>query len=477
MAINELGIFPNSQGSTIGTSLRVESADGTVAPYLRFKTQSDSWTKADIAITVDVITKSGTETLNGYSNKGSVSMKDVPNSSFSAYAGSSNATGWIWSLAFSSITGLSALLGTLSYSGRSYDAIRLKISVKLYFSGGSTSGTKTCYIGFIPTFTASEIYIDKSGLTVAYTATGWNRPNDRWAVMDIADGSEIVLQDSDAYGKIGSAGKLTIPKAKLKYIPANGDTLTGSIRMTGSWMGTGTNLGYLDLSTVTVINKYATKTPTLSLLVVSDGVRATVGQTGTGSNLDSVEVSLVGSDYVLDKEVIPLNGQHVFKAVPVNVPLTFQAVGYSSAAGELAASATITKSVDTGGDPVIYESEAFSVIYDSGSVELAYNIQVDTSNAPEAVTVKFAGRKRQTVGFGEGGSQTWRISADIITEAHDGLIVTTEQEVRSLPERGVCILRFPDGERAQVYITTVNVSRSERGGVIRSVDIDAEEVA
>ena len=136
----------------------------------------------------------------------------------------------------------------------------------------------------------------------------------------------------------------------------------------------------------------------------------------------------------------------------------------------------VKKSVDTHNKPTVYPSNALTIIHADGQIELYYNITVSTSNKPEVNVVKFAGRKRQTVGFGVGGYQTWKIDCTIITDATD-LETNAETEIRELPEKGVCILRFPDGRRAQVYVTNVEVGRPEYGGVMRPVSIDCEEVA
>lgn len=478
MAIENLGIYPNQQGAPIGWSLRVFDSDGTVTPSLRFETMSKNWTSADISVTLDVITKSGTEELNGYTYKGSTSytVTTVAGGGLFAPTSGSDDEGYLWSVPLSSITGLSSLMGTLSYAARSYDNLRLTFSITAYYTGGQVVGQTVCYIGFIPEFTATEIYYDKNGLTVVYSATGdgtsyaWNRPNDRWAVQDVTDLTNVVIYDSEVWGQVGSAGKLTIPKENLRYIPKNGDTLTGNIRVTGSWMGQGTALGYIDLSVVTVTDKYVTKKPTLTLAQVADGIKVTVGQTGTGSDLDEVEVSLVGSIYPQDRAVIALGGSHVFPCVPYGVSTTWEGVGYSSAAGELAASTVVSGTISA------LDGNAVAFTYDDGSVYIPYNIKIDTANKPEYKTVKFAGRLRPTVGFGIGGTQTWRVAGLIFT-SHTSLMHTTEQSVRDMPERGVCIMRLPDGQRSKVYVSQATVQRAEYGGALRQVSIDAEEVA
>lgn len=113
------------------------------------------------------------------------------------------------------------------------------------------------------------------------------------------------------------------------------------------------------------------------------------------------------------------------------------------------------------------------------NVRIPYNCTYSTSSKPEAETVKLAGRQRPTVGFGEGGEVSWSINGLAImndSEAATSLETTDEDALRNLPLAGIQVLRFPDGTRAQVYVSSVSVSRADASG-LRNISITAEEVS
>ena len=485
MAVQDVGIYPNQQGTDVGTSKRIFLTDGTITEKIRFTTQSNRWIDANVWVYAYGIQVAGEESIDGYTYIGEAGDFNIPIASFTQVSGSV-ADGYLWEYAFSSVTGLSALIGSLDYTTRSYDCIMLVIRVRAFWGtdiNESELGVQTCWIGFIPEYVLSEIYYDKNGLTVEYTTTcagqtyAWTRPNDRWAINNLTDNLDVVVGEQDAYGVVGSAGKLTIPKERLLYIPDYADTLTGLVRFAGSWQQVGSTLNTLDLSTVPVVNKYVTKTPTLSLAVSSAGVTVTVGQTGIGSDLDYVEVSMVGAEYDVDRAQIPLNGTHLFEYVPFDVATEWQATGYSSAAGDLAMSQPITKTA------AAIERKPGAAVFkalDGTEVVIAYDLSYSSSYQPETTVVKLAGRQRRTVGFGEGGTGTWDVSGSVLLPSRystSGLETVYEDILRALPESGVQIMWLPEGTRKQVYVSSIDISRMTGGRGFRSVSIQAEEVA
>ena len=484
MAIDAVGITPNEQGTDIGTTKRIYSSDSAPTMKVAFKTATRKtnnnfgWSKADISVIVDKINKNGSEDYNGYTYQGSASISDIGYATFS-YTGSDSA-GYVYTYPFSSITGLASLIGTLTYGSRSFDAIRLTITVTCKWQEGndwkSTSSTQVCYIGFIPFYTLSSVYLDKNGLNITYTASGWNRANDRWAIKQISDVSTYVLNESDdIWGVVGSAGKLTIPNDKLIYRPKNGDTLTGTVRMVGSWMGTGTVLNTLDLSTRTVQDLYTLKKPKFtSVTVVGDGVQITVNQDSTtsGSNLDYIEVSMVGGRFEADRALIPVGGTHTFNAVPYGVTTTWQAIGHSAAAGEDAVSAVVTTTAQA------VSGSGLTLTSNEGSLRLSYNVSYNANSRPSVTTAKLAGRDRPSVGFGVGGAVTWTITGTIVTSnLSSNLEQVDERWARSIPMQGVWVMRLPDGDRVQLYITNCGVSMAQGAYGWRTVSISAEEVS
>lgn len=493
MAVENLGIYPNAQSKPIGTTLRIYPTSGTVAPYVRFETQSNGWYSANIWVTAYGIKKAGSEDINGYTLIGDTGVLNRTRANFTLVSGSEG-TNYVYALPFSSITDgtttLSSLLGTLSYAGRSYAALRLKVEARIYWDSGqvierSSRGEMTCYIGFIPTFTVNEIYYDKNGLTITYTASGsgaaaWKRPNDRWAtkMLDIRHGGKTYALTSsleEIYGTVGSAGKLTIPKAKLKRVPETGDTIYGKVRFVGSWMSVGSTLNTMGLSWVAVVNKYDVPAPAFaSISATADGVSVTMA---SNSNIDYIEVSMVGGQYAIDRAIITPGSTHVFKGVPYGVATEWQAVAYSDAAGELAASQPVTATAGAV-SPQLAKGAVFTDA-DGNEVCIPYNVSYTTQSRAESTRVKLAGRQRPTVGFGEGGSVTWTVNGKVLfaSDFDQARYVTTDREaLNALPMAGVQLLRLPDGTRAQLQVTDCQTSRNVGWNGYRAVSISAEEV-
>ena len=483
MAIDAVGIGTASNDGKILKSLSIGSSDGTVPLFFKFKTGTNTWLKANIWVTVDIVRKGGNESLNSYALAGADGCTDV--NRWTSPAPVAVDGGYVYSMALTNalMDDVETLIGTLSYSGRSYDAIRLTVEVKVVWGAGANDyvkGAQTCYIGFKPTYSATSAVYTTKGLEVTYSASGWTRPNDRYTTSAITSGGKATV-DKGVKGTAQAAGKLTIPKASIKRIPVTGESLSGSLTMRGSWQGEDSSLGTMSLSGVTVTNSTTVKKPTITATAQNGGVLVKWTANGAGSTTPTaVDVQMVGSDYVSDRATITaLNGTHFFDAVPAGSSTSWQAAAY--VLGDDSYNPTLSDIVTA--TAVSIEGVEIVPADGSGAVRLPYNAAVTRNARPESETVKLAGRSRETVGFGEGGAVTWTVSGSIVTgeRAHvtstQGLTVTTPEEWAALPERGVCVIRTQDGRRAQVYVTNANVSRSIGGNGLRSVSISAEEVS
>ena len=235
MAIEKIGIYPNNQNALLGASLSVMSADGTVSPEFRFATQSNTWNTVNLWVTVDAVNTGGNEDVNGYHNVGASGFTNKSRTALSTPTSSGGLYYYKVPLSDSGLSTVAGYIGTVSYASRSYDAIRLKIEVRIKYTGGEVTGSATCYIGFKPTYTATAAAYTVNGLEITYTATSpWSRPSDRFTTGAIKSASKA-LCDSGVTGKCSGAGKLVIPRSKIKRIPATGESLSGSITMRGSW--------------------------------------------------------------------------------------------------------------------------------------------------------------------------------------------------------------------------------------------------
>lgn len=479
MAISRIGIYPNKTGAIVGDALEIFPSDSAPALKFRFATQSNTWLTANIWVTVDIVRKAGDEAINGYARIGADGATGIARTAFSTPTADGGEYVYEIALSNAALSAVATLLGTLTYSGRSYDAIRLTVDVRVVWGAGAneyTRGSQVCYIGFKPTYTATGAHYAPDGLSIAYTASGWGRPNDRWANGALTSGSDPLAEPNAAWGTADGGGVLVIPADKLLKIPATGETLGGSIRMVGSWQGVGATLGEIDLTGVSVTNLTQVRKPTITATAQNGGVLVAVtAGTGTGTAATRIEVSLEGSAYAMDRAVLAPGDSHFFAGVPAGVATTWQAVGIATVGGHEYASGPTNATAQA------VSIEGFEIVPQDGDpVPIAYNATITGKTEPESETVKLAGRERPTVGFGEGGTGSWTIDGTIIADAGlaNGKITTDPDAVAALPFAGLCLLRDSDGWRAQVYVESASVRRAHNGGRgTYSVTISAEEVS
>lgn len=479
MAIERIGIYPNKAGAVIGDALEVFPSDSAPALEFRFSTQSQTWLTANVWVTVDIVRKAGDEAINGYSRKGAAGALGIARTSLATPISDGGAYVYKVPLSNAALSDVATLLGTLTYSGRSYDAIRLTVEVRVKWGAGDsdyTRGSSVCYIGFKPSYSATGAKYSPEGLAISYTASGWSRPNDRWANGALTSDSEPLAEPNAAWGTVGGAGVLTIPADKLERIPETGEELGGSIRMVGSWQAQGATLGELDLTGVSVTNLTTIRKPAITATAQNGGVLVAVtAGTGTGTAATRIDVSLAGSTYAMDRATLEPGESHFFAAVPAGAPTEWQAVGIADVGGtEFASgpSSATAQAIEISGLEVVTQG--------GGIVPIPYNATISGNTAPETETVKLAGRERMTVGFGEGGTGAWTINGTIIADDSlaAGAITTDPADVRALPFAGLCMLRDSDGWRAQVYIDSATVRDAYNiGRGSREVTISAEEVS
>ena len=84
-----------------------------------------------------------------------------------------------------------------------------------------------------------------------------------------------------------------------------------------------------------------------------------------------------------------------------------------------------------------------------------------------------------TVGFGKGGSVDVKVTGKVIPAAENGgsLISTDIDALRALPFAGASILRLENGDRFQVAVTDVQVSRPVGWTGLRNVSVASKEVS
>lgn len=376
-------------------------------------------------------------------------------------------------------------------------------------------------------------WVDSNGnLRLRYNAKHGGEPwrhNDRFAIEEpLKVGSTVLVPKTDknknqVWGTCsaissgasdGGAYLLTIPKANLAFTP-NGvsDRITaGKVRFAGSWQpkSGASALGYLTWSASApggvIRNDLQAKTgdtgaggtsgnpvilyrPTVTAVQQGANVKVTVGQTpdgvaGANTKLTYVEVQMRGGITAFDTATLAPGESHVFFGVPFGVQTTWDATGYY-------------ETTDSDGLPDIYQGrtatatvkaispralgEGTVLVNQAGeSFDLVYNLDVRRVSKPEHETVKFAGRSRPSVAYGEGGEVAWTIDADVFTARppdNRSVSVCDEEALVEMPMNGPWLIRDEAGNRWALNVTQVSLTRKVGSRYWRGVSISAEEVA
>lgn len=503
MAILDLGLSTSATGRQSLAGVRIYSnQSGPSEIYAVFSTESGlDWQDTfDISCSTRAVPKNGTGiSEDGYSNWSSFVWSNVPASQCNPHQISGNSRWW-WAIPFSLIgeylnastnpNPLESIRETLwpngyGFDARTQDAVNLQIHVRSHFVSGKTDANgntssnlaeaNSLWVGYFPDYELSGASITSNGLVIQYTADGWQRNDDRFAVRSLSQSGNI-LKQGNWYGKINGYaqgyGTLTIPFEWLTSIPQEGPGLRVDIRINASFREIEMDFGEL-VGTVTVENLMLCSTPTLRLVSADqDKVVIQLGDSDDHSQNYVVANCGVENDIIeTDLATVENGGQYIIYYPPLGREFNVYAIGlYGADATSKVARLTVPA--------ITGDGNMFIAPIDTGfdEVVIKYNVSESWSFEPNIEAVKFATRAYESVAFGYGGTSSGTVKFDIINdEAYGDDLYQEREPYEYLMFARLCVLRGPDGERRRVAVTNVDTSW-DRYRQFRTVSISMKEV-
>lgn len=348
-----------------------------------------------------------------------------------------------------------------NFSNRIYDSVGMLFTVVATYNNGQSESRVNCnefYLTYFPRYTLTGLTIADSSLIVSYTYGDWNRTDDRWALESLKQGGTELSNGGSVgwvnFGNIAAPGRIAIPLEAFTRIPASTST-TIDVRLNASFRAEGEEWEHVQ-GTVTLVNEGDCNTPTLTLVSVSeDALVVHVADANDKSNpLVSIYVTL--QDYSgSDVTITATPGSDVtFPYPPLNQRITVEAIGEDADGDSSDVVTLIVGAIRSDGDtiPTIAAEDG------SASVKLRFNVSMDWTYEPAYETVKFAGRSRETVGYGVGGSVIGDLQCDILDDESYGDHYQSRSDFEALAFAGICVYRDESGSRKRVSVDSVGES-------------------
>lgn len=398
-------------------------------------------------------------------------------------------SGTFWAVGLSQFDDLLSELGTwtgddITFDGRKYDYIKFNVSISANYQdpsvwGADSSPADNAQIGltFVPNYQITDVYYDTPDLIVVeYTADGWTRQDDRWALhrCKLSDGTSWFLNTEsiiagNTYGVTPKLGRIEIPASAFTTSLMN-KKIRLMIRWVANFLPVGEGFND-DTVEITVDSKIIKNTPTLA--VASNDNRTiefNVGDSGDkNAEIDTITVKMDNGKYTVDTVTVTKDGstwpQAVFRFCPYNTPLTFTAIGTKGQG------ASNPKSL-TGITLTNRNKTSFDAINDEEvAVDLYQDIQTQISTANNHSTVQFAGRRRPSAFYGTGGTTSLSFSATMLFDDANAFLSLAQAE---LTGAGDIMVRLPDGKRYAMAVDSCDASWTLRNQ--KSVTISGQEV-
>lgn len=347
-----------------------------------------------------------------------------------------------------------------NFSTRIYDSVKMNFIVVVAYNNGQSESrytANTFYLTYFPKYTLSSLAIEDDALVVSYTYGDWERTDDRWEIESLTQGgTELVVSTSTPYvtfSTIDKPGRVSIPLEAFKRIPSSMTSTYIDLRLNANFRAEGDEWEHVE-GTATLTNSGDCNTPTLSLVSKSeDALVVYVGDANDKQNpLETVYVTM--EDYSGSGTTASTTpGSNVtFVYPPLNSPITVDAIGYD-ADGDASDEVTLTVSAITGDTLPTIAAQDGSV-----GVRLRFNVTMDWTYEPVYETVKFAGRSRETVGYGVGGSVVGTLGCDILDDESFGDHHQSRADFEALAFAGLCVYRDDTGTRKDVMVESVGES-------------------
>lgn len=471
MAFSELGLSLSPTTDEAGAGIRFEYGDSYSGPvYIKWRGEREDWHESfEISVTFRYVLK-GSGGGSDYSYWSDVYWSNVPKEQCNPHQ-TSGRSGYQFAFPLdtigTSVGGKPALPGTSvksalapdgwDFANRKYDAINVEVHLKSnYYSGitdqyGNTQSPRldnnNLWIGYFPHYELTGVSYDQSRLVVTYSAPGWTRWDDRYFFESIQQGGEELRSDQMFWSTVQQFGSLYVPTSAIRSLPEPGQPVYVRVHMNAAYRDIGMDFGFVE-GTVSFVDTSRCDTPSLSVSsATSDALVIAVSDSGDmGVPFDAAVVSLSG--YSGTGVTAVAGGTATFPLPPLGTPLTVQAYGYTDTATSDVASVSV---------PSIGGSDDRMRIQDADGghgVDVLLNVSSSWSGKPSTNTVKFAGRDRETVGYGIGGSAVMTVECDV----YDGYAGQTVGDFERLAWCGPCVLREPGGVRRTVAVEDVTTS-------------------
>lgn len=358
------------------------------------------------------------------------------------------------------------------FASRINDSIEFQLVVVGEYVDGHTDqfgATETnrfqggAWVTYWPSYQLTSVEIVKDGIDVEYGTLGWGRADDRWALESLVQGGReyaVPLKSYDVtFGYIDAPGYIHIPLSALTALPSAG-TIDIDVRLNAGFRDEGLDWPHVRGTYSMPSTSYDCNTPTV--LVRSIDATAIVVRVGDAGDRDlPIETVFLKLDGYSDVVTATPGETATIVLPPIGVEMTLQAWGVSEA-GTM--STVVSRQLDAVEAGDVAPNIMIGPVGGGKGVRCALNVSEKWSFEPETEKVKFAGRERESVGYGVGGSASGTVECDIIDSAAVGTasdlydMSQDKAAFEELPFLGTCVVRDTLGQRRLVSVDSVQTS-------------------
>lgn len=360
--------------------------------------------------------------------------------------------------------------GDAGYSSRLYDSIEVMVRICPYGDTEASvvypEATGTVTIDYVPEYSITDIYQAGASIVIAYTADGWTRKDDRFAIEAFSSNGKTIIPAGHwdwSEGGIEKAGRLEVPISKATHIPMVGDTVQCEVRFNPNYRTPGSEFKRATYSGEWS-DRSSVNTPIVQS-VASEGGDVVITLAEDSDKTEHVSRFMVKvcdqSPLESDTFFVDLKGDTATATIPY-VPfgrdVEIQVQGWSSV-GDLSKVVSVMEYFDPHG-AVMLDS-----VKTGSHLDIVYNAEWSNEISPEMSTTFIAGRGRPSAFFGEGVSETVSVSCVVpvdkkVETGKDASILAA----RAFPVGEPVIVRTPDGQRWYCIVSSKSSNDGAKTG-------------
>lgn len=356
--------------------------------------------------------------------------------------------------------------GPLEYMSRKFDSLKIMVAMKSNYVDGKVDGwgrthssreelNDALYVDWVPTFVLQRGYFDTAKLVLEYACTGWDRPDDRWALEALEQNltsslyRDNLLAKDFSYGSVAKTGLIEVPMSDLNRMPDGSKYVFARVRMNTVYHVSGYDFATFS-NYVPIEDRSKCSAPRIKAAWEGTALRVSVTDSKDRTpSFTSCLVKLRGGRWSFDQGTCAAGDSVLFPNPPLGTDVTVDAVGFADNASS--STATVTVAGKACGHDIIGSVDGESM------VELLYNVEHERSSTPNVTLQRIHGRERQVMWRGEGADAEWSVSCSIAERDGMKLERQTQEQFEALETAGVCVLRTADGLRRAVAVTSVKV--------------------